>query len=247
MSNLIIVEATNDATFIKAIVKYLNDENETFYIDIDSQTGYIPLEFTDEEENKEYRGLSEFTLTKALERIKVRLSKESLQKIGIILDRDRESKENRLKLVNKCIKNAFVEAKTISDTHQLVTLTTIDTEIIQIACYFLNVDGQGELETLLRRIKHHDSSIADCLENCLKECLKNNPKDINQKNLDKKWVDHYLRYDTCHPKEKKDANKKCSFNKEGFEYVMQHKPEIWNFNHTSLTELKTFLQSFNQT
>ncbi|GEA27410.1 hypothetical protein MiAbW_01973 [Microcystis aeruginosa NIES-4325] len=30
----------------------------------------------------------------------------------------------------------------------------------------------------------------------------------------------------------------------GFDYVMKHKPHIWNFEHEVLNELKEFLQLF---
>ncbi|CAA6813620.1 MAG: Unknown protein [uncultured Aureispira sp.] len=34
---------------------------------------------------------------------------------------------------------------------------------VEIACHFMNVDGQGELETVLRAIKTKESPHADCL------------------------------------------------------------------------------------
>ncbi|MGK7931074.1 MAG: DUF3226 domain-containing protein [Microcystaceae cyanobacterium] len=241
MSNLLIVEAENDATFVKAVVKYLNDNNDNLFIDIDTQTGYKTLEF--EDGDKKYKGLSETTLIKILERIKTLLQKEPIQKIGIILDQDNETKENRIKLVNDCIKDVFPEAEQITETNQLTTLTTIDEDIISIACYFINVDGQGELETLLRRIKHHDSPYADCLEDWEK-CINDKEKKIKPKDFDKFWINIYLRYDTCKSKEKGKADEKCSFNTEGFKYVMENKSDIWNFKDSALDDLKVFLKLF---
>ena len=66
MSNVIIVEAENDATFIKAMVKYLNEkEDNNFMIDINDQKGYTTLK---DPEHEKYRGLSETTLTRSLQR-----------------------------------------------------------------------------------------------------------------------------------------------------------------------------------
>ncbi|MGK7943679.1 MAG: DUF3226 domain-containing protein [Microcystaceae cyanobacterium] len=237
MSNLLIVEAENDATFIKSLVKYSNNQVDN------TDTGYMTLNF--EERGKTYRGLSKDSLKERLTRVQIRLQKELIHKIGIILDKDSESKADRLKLINDCIQAVFPEAETITDTHQLKTLTTIDEEIISIACYFVNVGGQGELETLLRRIKNHESSIADCLERCLVQCLEDYPREINQKNLDKTWIVNYLRYDTCRNNDKGDRDKKCSFNAEGFKYIMEHKSDIWNFEDPALDELKRFLALFS--
>jgi hypothetical protein len=43
--------------------------------------------------------------------------------------------------------------------------------------------------------------------------------------------------------ERKQAGKKCSM--AAFEYVMQHKPQIWDWNHSALEDLKQFLQLFS--
>ena len=74
-----------------------------------------------------------------------------------------------------------------------------------MACYFTNVDGNGELETLLKEIKKKDSTFADCLLEGWQDCLIQKGKkvvtrgqqgDITDKELLKLWVDFYKRYDT---------------------------------------------------
>ncbi|MGK7938601.1 MAG: DUF3226 domain-containing protein [Crocosphaera sp.] len=241
MSNVIIVEAENDATFIKAMVKYMNHkEDNNFMIHIDNHKGYTTLKDPD---NEKYRGLSETTLTRSLQRVKKRLEKEFIQKVGIIIDIDQKLQQERLNLVNKSIENIFTEAETITNINQLVKIITIDQQDIQAACYFMNVNGEGNLDTVLKKIKNHESIYADCLESW-KECVEAQNKKVRPQDFDKVWINNYLRYDTCTNKEKGDANAKCSYNEKGFKYIMENKSNIWNFEHPILEDLKTFLALF---
>nr|WP_308477947.1 hypothetical protein [Microcystis aeruginosa] len=90
-------------------------------------------------------------------------------------------------------------------------------------------------------MKSQDSTYADCLEDW-RNCLNNQEKSIIDKDFDKFWISKYLRFDTCSREDKKQADSKCSM--KGFDYVMKHKPHIWNFEHEVLNELKEFLQLF---
>ena len=67
-------------------------------------------------------------------------------------------------------------------------------------------------------------------------------KEIKQKDFDKFWINNYLRYDTCLKQDQKQAEKKCSMH--GFEYVMEHKKDIWDWAHPALDDLKEFFQLF---
>jgi len=62
---------------------------------------------------------------------------------------------------------------------------------------------------------------------------------ISDKDLNKFWISNYLRFDTCSKEDRKKAGKKC-----GLQYVMENKTHIWNFEHSSLQELKDFLRLF---
>ncbi len=241
MSNVIIVEAENDATFIKKIVKYMNErENNNFTINIDDKKGYTTL--NDKTPEKIYRGLSEASLTNSLKRVRKRLEKEPIQRIGIIIDTDQKSQQERLDLLNKSILTVFSEAETITNINQFVKITTIDQQDIQAACYFMNVNGKGELASVLKEIKTKKSIYADCIEswkNCLANSLETNEKIIISDNdFDKLWVYNYIYYDI--------SNKEYGFNEKGFEYILKNRPDIWNFNHPILEELKVFLALFEQ-
>ncbi|EAZ92432.1 DUF3226 domain-containing protein [Crocosphaera chwakensis] len=237
MSNVIIVEAENDATFIKRIVKYMN-ERKGNNINIDNKKGYTTL--NDKTPEKTYRGLSEASLTNSLKRVKKRLEKEPIEKVGIIIDMDQKLQQERLDLVNKAMLTVFSEAETIININQLVKITKIDQQDIQAACYFMNVNGKGELATVLKKIKTKKSIYADCIESwktCIINTLNDNKKIILSDNdFDKLWVYNYIYYDI--------SNKEYGFNEKGFKIIMDKQQDIWNFDHPILEDLKLFLALF---
>ncbi|MFZ4557967.1 MAG: DUF3226 domain-containing protein, partial [Pseudanabaena sp.] len=133
----------------------------------------------------------------------------------------------------------------LNEVNRFINLNIKDTDDvnlnIQLACYFTNLDGQGELETVLKAIKQKESIHADCLDNW-RSCLTSNEKTIKNKDFDKFWVDIYVRFDTCSNNDKKQAGRKCSM--KAFDYVMENKSEIWNLDHPKLNNLKEFLGLF---
>lgn len=227
MSNIVIVESKNDKIFMQAMVEKLNCDIQLaspIYID-----DYQSLE-----------GLSETELTKALKNLERKIDRKDIEKIGIIIDIDNCSEQERLELVNKCIKSVF-EAESLSSTKQFIDICTDFGTNAKLACYFTNVGGRGELETLLKEIKATDSPYADCLKSW-QSCIENQGKEINQKDFDKFWVSIYLRYDTCSNQEQKQAGRKCSMS--GFDYVMEHKKDIWDWDNPALDDLKDFFRLF---
>lgn len=229
VSNLLIVESKNDKIFIEAIIRELN-----YDIEIDEPICKI-------DDYKCLEGLSEKTLVNALNSLAADIQKKDVQKIGIVIDMDKFSEEERLAFIDKCIKQVFQTEATISNICEFIEILTPNQEKLQLACYFTNVDGKGELETVLRNIKTEDSTYADCLENW-RECLNQQGKLIKDKDYDKFWVNLYIRYDTCSRSERTQAERKCSM--KNFEYVMENKKGIWDFNHPILANLKAFLRLF---
>jgi hypothetical protein len=227
VSNLVIVESKNDKIFMQAMVEKLNFDIQVaspIYID-----DYQSLE-----------GLSETELTKALKNLERKIDRKDIEKIGIIIDIDNCSEQERLQFVDKCIKQVF-EAESLSSTKQFIDICTKLGTNAKLACYFTNVGGRGELETLLKEIKAIQSPYADCL-NSWQTCIESQGKEINQKEFDKFWVSIYLRYDTCSNQEQKQAGKKCSMS--GFDYVMEHKKNIWDWDNSALDDLKEFFKLF---
>jgi hypothetical protein len=227
VSNIVIVESKNDKFFMQAMVEKLNCD-----IQVDPPI-YI-------DDYKSLEGLSETELIKALKNLIRKIDRKDIEKIGIIIDIDNYSEQERLKFVDRCIKQVF-QAESLSSTKQFIDICTNHGTKAKLACYFTNVGGKGELETLLKEIKARESPHADCLDSW-KTCIESQGKQIDQKGFDKFWVSIYLRYDTCSNQEQTQAGKKCSMS--GFDYVMEHKKDIWDWNNPALDDLKEFFTLF---
>ncbi len=204
VSNLLIVESHNDKYFIEALIDFMNLSN----INVSE-----PLCLIDEYEC--IGGIG--NLKKKLKEVKARVAKNGdIKKIGIIVDADNKGIEERGIEIENLIRTVFSE----------------DDEI-EFLYYITNVEGFGELETVLKEIKKNDSIYADCL-NAWQECLPEDKK-IKKKDFDKFWVQIYQRYDCCSKKEAKQADKKCN------NEVSLKEKDIWNFEHEILNSLKEFL------
>jgi hypothetical protein len=233
VNNLLIVESKNDQFFLKALIDYLNLT--------EIQLGE-PI-CIDEDDYKCLQGSDRKKLITALKEVRTDLESREIDKIGIIVDQDLLLKEERIGFLRDCIEQIYPDVEKITETSQLYRLMIIEERVIEFACYFINVEGRGELETILKKIKSQDSTYADCLE-AWQTCLSQQGKPyLEKKDFDKFWVSNYLRFDTCSDEEKKQAGRKCSMS--GFDYVMKNKPHIWNFDHEVLNELKDFLQLFD--
>jgi hypothetical protein len=229
MKNILIVESANDKFFIQAMIQNLQIENtevaETFLVEID--------------DFEEMDGMNPEKLKLALRNIQSRARKEEIGKIGIILDIDDKTKEKRISLVNDAISDVFKKENTLSSINSFSNISIDKNTEAQIGCYFTNVNGEGELETLLKAIKSANSPYADCLESwqqCLEDCQ---VKPLKKKDFDKFWVNIYIRYDTCSKSDAKQAGRKCN------NEASMLKP-IWNFQHEYLNELTDFLRMFNR-
>ena len=220
--NILIVESENDKYFIESLKNHLNIDNVEIDTPICSIDDYECL-----------NGLSKSKLECKLQDLKIEIEKRGIEKIGIILDADKEGIDKRIELINEALKIIDKNLHLLSCNH-FVKSEEID---IEIACYITNVNGYGELETVLKQIKSKDSPFADCLENW-KKCLADKNQFIKDKDFDKFWVNTYQRFDCCSKKEQKQAGRKC--NPEA-----SMKKDIWDFEHSVLDKLKEFLKQFN--
>ncbi|MGJ0288884.1 hypothetical protein NG749_00870 [Aliarcobacter cryaerophilus] len=218
MSSLIIVESDNDKYFIEKLKDKLGLSNIAVDQPICNMKDIECL-----------NGLSETKLISTLKEIRY----DKWKKVGIILDADNVGIEERIKLINKCIKSLdnVPSDFEITKINEFIEITSLD---IQICCYITNISGKGELETVLRHIKSVDSPHADCLESW-RACLNSKGKVIKDKDFDKFWVNNYLRFDTCSKEEQKQSSLKCR-------NEIAIKKDIWDLNNEILSELKTFLE-----
>lgn len=226
MTNVLIVESENDKYFIEAFIMHLNLKN----ISVEDWTICI----------SGYECMSGIgNLEATLNIIKNKIIKNEINKIGIILDLDSLTIKHRLNQINDAINNVFNPQPEISldSTHKFIELDADEDNTFELSCYFINLNGKGELDHILKEIANKVSPHADCLDS-FKNCLQSKNVNFKEKDLLKEWVRFYIRYDTCEKKERKQAGKKCNL-----ETALQKK--IWNFDHECLQELKDFLILFN--
>ena len=171
--------------------------------------------------------------------------------MGIILDADEVGIDRRIDFINEALKG-ICDDVIFDKINQLKRSDKLD---LDVACYVMNVNGNGELETVMKKIASKDSDYADCLDSW-RSCLEDKSIIIKQKEFDKIWVSHYLKYDTCFGKDRKQKAKKCANelinntdNTNEIENNLQSnditiKKDIWNFEDPILNELKTFLNLF---
>ena len=214
MNSLIIVESKNDKFFIEALIKYLN-------LKVDAEVQSIC----------EFECLDGITnLENKFKDIKI----DNYEIIGIILDANSEGIDKRIKFINDSLKDISLDVQ-LNKINEFKESKAIGVKFI---CYIMNVDGKGELETVLKMIKKKDSIYADCLSSwrdCVNKSLDNNKENIKDKDFDKFWVNNYIRFDTCSKKEQKQAEKKCTLEK-SFE------KDVWDFDNKILDDLKNFLK-----
>ncbi len=211
MKNIILVEGKDDKVFIESLIP-------------NADTKPITIE--------KLEGLSQESLIKSLDAQKNLFLKKPFEKLGIMIDQDDFTTTQRLAFVNEALQNVFdVE---LTETSAF-TSVNINEEALQIACYFINFEQQGELESLLTRIKTQPSPYADCL-NQWQNCLQTK---VSQKEFDKLWVHYYLKYDTSTHQERQQASKYCSL-----EYSLTRNLPVWDLESPILNELKIFLDLF---
>ncbi len=150
--NILIVESKNDKYFLNALINHLNCQ-----IDIDP-----PICISDDD-YQDMKGLSSGKLQQVLKDLRAEIQKGEIERIGIIIDADQDTKEKRIEFVNEAVQAIFPDSPYLHTTNEFINLR-FDNFDIQLACYFTNVDGKGELETVLKLIKSQDSTYADCLE-----------------------------------------------------------------------------------
>jgi hypothetical protein len=238
MSHLLIVESENDKYFVEAVIKHLNLQQ-----DIKVEDWKLNFESKETVESGEicinaYECIGGTgNLKETLNTLKNKIIKDEIEKIGIIFDQDKQAVNERLTQINTVIINVFGQsAEQLENVNKFIILNADEDTSFQLACYLMNLNGQGELDDVLKEIATEDSTHAECLTAWV-ACLKTKGIEFKPKDLLKEWVRVYTRYDTCSKKERKQAKIKCSI-----EAALQ-KP-IWDFDHDCLNQLKEFLKLF---
>ncbi|MEA5425022.1 DUF3226 domain-containing protein [Arcicella lustrica] len=235
---IIIVEDDNDKHTFEAIIRYFNLSEQ---INVSITPPLIEWKSVQDERNTE----KPTALIRALVGLRNDFNKEKYDKVGIIRDMDDRTKEERISLINNALKEAYpdeVNAE-IEDVNSLLPITFIQNSTeneltIRFACHFVNLNGQGEIEDILKAIKKLPSEIADCIDAHLPECLRNDDEKLRDKELVKLWINHYLRYDTL-----TKADRNSNYTK--WENVMKYRAEdLFDFQQEipELQALVSFLR-----
>ena len=156
-------------------------------------------------------------LEKKLKSLSRRIRGESISKVGIIFDADRVGIEIRTQEIKNKIKLVFGKN------------TNINFQI-----HILNIDGYGELEDILKKIVSNNPIMANCIDSWQK-CLAD--KKLDNKDLNKLWVQVYEKYDCCTKEEQKNMKNNCNKN------ILLEDKKIYNFDAKikELEDLKKFL------
>jgi hypothetical protein len=237
----IIVEDNSDKYTLEAILRNMANQDKAIVASAET----VDWEIRSAESNLENpTGLAE-----SIESVLREIPMGKYDKIGLVWDTDNFTAAERVlqfnNAINKAIKNhtkkypenvANIIAP-LTEINQFVPLE-VNGVAVQVGCYFIHHNGTGEMEDLLKAIKNKPSPIADCVDKLMPGCMQENGE-VTPKNKDlvKLWINHYQRYDTLEPKDRKEKSTK-------WENVMLHRSDIFDFNRAdqpALDELKFFL------
>ncbi|MDO9177205.1 MAG: hypothetical protein Q7U16_02585 [Agitococcus sp.] len=232
--NKLIVEDDNDKYILNALIKHIHLANAVEIanpIPIDYLTGSL-------DSNPD----SPTTLIRNLKKLERDIELGNVDKIGIIFDLDTSTPKQRLEMINNALRQSYNAESSITKINEFITLKVKD-ETIQIACHFININGLGEIEDLLKAIKAKDSDFADCIVDGWSPCLSAKGKNVSPKDLVKFWLDIYRRNDILTSEERRQAGKNTKWDK-----FLELHPESFDFNSniTELDDLKKFLNLFAQ-
>ncbi len=217
----IIVEGKSDKVFIESLI----GKNGVVNSLVEELSGVDDFEYSQKIEEK-------------LKGFKIQVAK-GLRKIGIIIDQD-DKENNRITFLNKMIQKVFGVEYALTKEQEPVEIKVGD-HTVELSCFIMNVNGEGELSTILKAIKPKDKSskFADCLQKWW-ECADAEKKIIDQVEFDKNWYHYYIKWDNSSYQERQQASKYCSL-----EYSVNHKKDIWDFENTILDNLKKYLYTFS--
>jgi hypothetical protein len=237
--NWYITESHNDAFFIKALAKRLNSQN--------SSDATLAID-----ENPDFASASVDSDGKKLrDALGTILTQSGNIRLGIILDLDDDSPENRINFINQQLLAVLQDYDTapqqtdlLKNTNDLITLDKGNDYMLTVGCYFMHTledeTEKGEMEDLLKKIAKKKAIFADCLAAwtaCFKEkgktiAKKGQAGDIADKEILKLWIDFYERFDTLKKKDRYQSEKNT--NKEGL-FLGEYHDKNGNLNTLSQT------------
>ncbi|MGH1335088.1 MAG: DUF3226 domain-containing protein [Aureispira sp.] len=226
--NAIITEGEDDVQFLAAIAKELNTVQEN----------------TCSFQSTAMKSLSKRKLVLDLKAKINEITRGKIRRIGLVIDQDTHSLQERLDFLNEVVEEAYGSTNVFQTTNTLYTIPIEEDTTVELACYFMNVEGTGELETVLRAIKTQPSPHADCLE-AWQGCILEKGKTLTEKQFIKLWIGNYVRLHTCFTsKFRKNVGEYCSINRLDNILARTGDKITFDLQHPTLNPLKEFLRLF---
>jgi len=169
---------------------------------------------------------------------KISIAKGATKNIGILIDADEPGITAKIKSkINPAIEKAFGLTDAIKAPNEKSSII-FGGHVVNIFCYLFNIDGQGELEDILKEIRIDKNTKATiCLDQFV-ECLEGFTEAYSEKEYKKNFI-YFYGYD-CINKEGLNAQEtKLKIKDYGY-----YSPQYWNFEHDRLKELRQFLELF---
>lgn len=240
--SLVLVENANDASIFKAVLAHIKHEEGVGVNAIASTEDYIEFLGDIKPDN---------TLIASLKGLYNDFTRGKYARVGIVLDMDKSTEQERVKLVNNALHLAYSDAhiaQDITKINQFIEVIfdkgTENEFVVNFACHFIHIAGKGELEDLLMAIKGLPSPYADCLYEGWKPCFEqkgrtlsdDKPKDdssfINHKEMQKFYIDVYKRFDVL-PRKKKREDRTLKWDN-----FLKDNPKAFDFGKDEVVELK---------
>lgn len=233
-SNYIIFEGKQDEAFFKALIAKMNTNNLAV-INIPEQN-YFCVYGLDEKNIK---------LKNKIREVIEMTKKAGDTKLGIVIDMDTYTQEERLDFLKKHINETLIEQK-LPIIPKLECRTPIDINVEgSILHLFVDitkgVNGKGQLDDLLWEIRLKERACcANALTKWRDELQTNCPdKCPNPKEFTELQLHYYLRWDHTDFEQRKEGGKHSKT-----EWVLQHKPDIFDWESNHLKGIKAFLNLF---
>lgn len=234
MSHKIIVESFNDQAIYHHILVNLCILPSPDIEPIDSTLDWVELD-----------GLEETKLFRKLKEIQTDLIRaQKIPKIGIIIDLDSASINDRISFLNRICSNAFNILIDIESTNKFKRYTLPEYSLdFELGYCFCSLNGQGELEDIMKAIADTSAShYANCLEQGWKTCVQSKGKTIKDKDLRKLWMDFYKRMDCLTSKQRKQAKQNVRWDT----FLSLHSDKFdFSKDIAELNEIKSFLSKFS--
>lgn len=225
----LLIEGETDERFLKSLFRHISNINPQI------NPGEVSFRVIGGSDLKK--------LSFELGELRADLRNKPIQKIGIVLDIDTSSKDEKTKLILSVLEKVFGDDLKKKDNG--VSIYINEQRSVIVSFHFIeDIAGINNLERLLQSAVNVAPTAADCLKSWY-DCTQQKGLKVSNSDYLKRWIDIYIRHDYCSDKElKKHAVDNCTFEKSLDNMFIDGKLKAWNFDAESLKPLNAFLTNF---